>query len=556
MATYTATVVSSVILSAGAGVDTGYLLPLQEGWMITGETDGTYTATAKVISGTNLVADVGDGQQRNFLYDNIYIIPQDQYAGYVSAPSFSVGAVTRDITRTVTIWNAHDHTNTLTAVAYTQAGVTISDGTSVPDTLPALQDSTYTLSIDKDGPFALDCDITFTFSVDDSPGLSITGFRATLYNYWAQAPLKETLQPLTWTFVSDDGSEQRMRLRDVPRRNLGVNSLLTPAQWREAQNVIRTRRGNTWAVPLYHEATFQTATYTAGTTTLTLDTTASEYYAGGLVMVWKSSTEHALVQASTVAAGSITLADALESTFTGELRIAPCMTAKMTNFSSQVDPVGNRKVSASFSVYDGDDLSGQTESVTLGGYDVLTRYAEGTSVGDNLEIDIWEVDADIGGAKWGTVWTRAKQKRQYKITLTDSDDIWWFRRFVHSHTNRDPFWMTTNEADFQLSASITAAANSVRVYDNSLFDNSTGRTGICIQYADGTADYRAITSFAEYDADETTINLGSATSNGTTQTAADTKASALWLVVLDGDVSFTHYGNYSVATFTVSEVFA
>ena len=75
-------------------------------------------------------------------------------------------------------------------------------------------------------------------------------------------------------------------------------------------------------------------------------------------------------------------------------------------------------------------------------------------------------------------------------------------------------------------------------------------------YADGTADYRGISSFAEYDADETTINLSAATSNGTTQTAADTKASALWLVVLDGDVTFTHYGHYSEATFTVSEVYA
>jgi hypothetical protein len=546
MASYSATITESLIDDGVASIPNGYFIADPDVYCISDVVLSSYSPTLKSIYGSSYGCSVSDGVNRNFLYDKIYFTPS----------SFNLGAVTGDILRDCVIWNANLYNTTLSSVSYSQSGVVFSNGSLPPDSLMALQEYDYVLSVDGEGSATVDCDILLTFSDGESFNVPVTGIRVVLWPWWPQVGMKEEIQPLTWVFTSDNGSEQRMRLRNVPRRSISITSLIEPSEWIVAQNLVRVRRSAHWAVPLAQEAAFITGTIASGSTVISVDTTLAQFRQDGLALLWVDSGEYFLSTISAVTDTTITFSDDVPSTLTGEIRILPCDTARMLRFSSSTDPVGNRTIQAGFQVYDGEDLSGQVDDVLLYGYSVLTERCEGDNVSDSFETVVWDVDYDTGPANWGSLESRAKNDRRYQITLMDRASLWWFRRFVYSHTNRDPFWMPTWESDFVVSANIGAASASIRVYDNGLLLNKVGIEAIMIYWPDGTYSYHLVSSIASYDADETTISLGSNTPNGSTISASDVVVSVMRKCVISGDIGITHQGQHSVASFTAKEVYA
>jgi len=484
------------------------------------------------------------GEEDGFVYGKFYLNYQ----------TLNVGSVAVTKTYSVEIWNAHLHDRQLLSKSISQAGVELATG-ALPISFFSTEVKTYVLAISDEGPPNILCAVDLTFSDSEQRSISVIGFRAAMWGWWPQIPIAETIKPSTWIFESENGKEQRGKLRDRPRRQFTFDALLTEAEWRSVQNTIRVRHGGRWVVPQFEQAEFTSSSYAEDDTVINVDTTAAEYYVGGLAVVWKDSETWFVGELASKTASSITFTGGLDDDYDGPLRIMPAVTCRLGSaVSSESDRVGNRKIKPSFEAFDGMDLSGASDSVSLGGYGVMLWATEGDSIPQNFKTTIWSVDFDNGQPDYGSTRLYSLRSLPQKTTLLTRAEIYAFKRWVHTKHGAVPFWVPSRFKDLYLSANLGAGTSTMRVVNNTLLQNQTGAVALALFYPDGTVDYRRVDGIAEYSETETTITLSAATSNAGVLTPAQVRICWLMLCRIDGDPKLEHTGYDAEASFTVKEV--
>lgn len=473
---------------------------------------------------------------------------------YIDPTAIDSGQVITDKAYTVSIWNAHLHDRQFTGKSISQSGISLNNG-ALPIGFYPTETKTYTLTISRDGAPNVNATVVFTFSDSETKEIVVTGFRAAIWPFPPQIPLSENIKPSTWIFESENGKEQRGKLRDVPRRSFSFECLLTPAEWRNAQNMLRTRQAARWVLPSFEQAQFVSASYSIGATVITVDTTAAEYYVGGLACVWQDYQNWYVATILSKTASTVTLETGLDVALSGNLRIMPASICKMAaSIQSDSDRPGNRKIKLQFDAYSGPDLSGASDAVSLNGYGVLTLPTEAQQVSETIKTQIWDIDYENGPAEWGTTRLRSLRSLPQRTTLMDRAAIYAFKQWVHTKHGAVPFWLPTRFKDFYLSQNLTAGAGSFRVVENGFFDYNYGTIAVALFYPDGTVDYRLVNAVTEYSATETTIDITGTTSNASTLTPAEVRICFLLLCRLDGDIKLQHSGYDADATYTVKEV--
>jgi hypothetical protein len=497
---------------------------------------------------------------RDFFYDVLHILPIP-YTGEFT-PRVNVGSITKTTVSDQQLWNAFLTSTTISATTYTQSGVEI-DTTGI--TLFPNQLRTFDLTTEGVGASRINCDVTFETNNGDW-SFTVVGLRTYAPPIWALVPVKETIKVKTWTFTSENGKEQRMDLRAIPRRDVSFESFLNILQWLSMQNIIKARRNNSAAIPIFHEASFTGAEYQTGDTVLAVETDNAEYYVGGYVGVMDGSngnTHFSVIESLTAA--SVTMGMPLEADFY-DVRIFPMMVGYFTGaIADKALPyiqgldfarshtLANHKVGFQFQTTDGDDIRGYVSPYTLDGLNIIEWLPENQGA-DRHDIKMWDVDFDYGRIVTGTSEPSSRIGRSFKVTLNGKSEIWDFRRFVHTHTNRTPFWFTTNLYSLLLAENVEIGATAISVYDLGFYDTSIYRTALAIKHPDGTVNYRLIDSMTS-DGTVTVISLDSALTNSAELASVNTKVSFLILGRIDGDVSLEHFGHKSIATFRVTEVY-
>lgn len=497
----------------------------------------------------------------DWIYDVVHILPID-YDGEVF-PRVPVGSITKERDFDISIWNAFTTDSVITATTYSQAGMII-DTTGT--TLASNELRTYTLTVYKDGASTIDCTITLDTSNGDWP-FDVVGSRTYAPPVWALAPVRETYQFRSWTFVSENGKEQRMTLRDLPRREVQFEAFITAVQWLTMQHIIKSRRNNEAAIPIFHEAEFTGANYLTGDSVITVDTEHAEYYVDGFagLMNYNGDTVH-FSQILSMTDTSITLTHPLEADMYG-VRVFPMMVGIFkgqitstalpylpANYDLTQNSGSNQRARFNFETYRGNSPTTYTAPVTFDGLNVLEWDSEDDSGADAHTIRMWEVDFEAGKILAGTPESSARIKRRIITTLQTAHDRWNFKNFVRYHTDRIPFWFSLNHYNLLSQENIAAGASTLNVLDFGFYDASSYRTALAIRHPDGTVDYRLIDSMIE-SGGTTTITLTAALSNTTESGAFETKISFLLLGRIQGSVSMEHQGHYSKASFTITEVY-
>lgn len=497
---------------------------------------------------------------RNYLYDCLHILPI--YYDGEREPRLEVGSVTRDQTYTLQIWNSYLEPVTIASTTYSQSGITI-DTTGA--TVLSNQIKSFSISVSVEGDSTIDCEVTLDITSEQF-SFFISGSRTYAPPVWAQVPVNENLQFKTWKFSSENGKEQRMDLRDIPRRSFSYQCVITAADFLTMQHIIRTKRKNKALIPIFHEVSFiDDRSYYVGDSVIYVDTSNAEYYVGGYAGLYGNGTVH-FSEISDKTGSSITLSQPLESDFyAGDARVFPMLTGNFKG-SIQVEalpyksPLALNSVNSAslqtakfnFETTEGDDLRGYTTTSRLNGIDIIPWSSEDTGA-DSYQIKQWSVDFDTGTIKSGTPESFARIGRQWKVTLSTKDELWQFRRFCHSHTNRVPFWFNLNHYNLLAVTNIPAAATSISVLDSGFYDASTYRTALAIRHPDGTIDYREILNMVKND-DIVTIDIDPLT-NSSEIGSLSVKIAFLVLGRIEGDVRLSHYGHKSIAAFNVVEVY-
>lgn len=175
-------------------------------------------------------------------YNRIYILPG----------SIDFGAVTNDVSRSFTIWNAYLTTVTLSDITVNDGDGLQLTGPSVPLQFLPFASHSYDVTALAEGPATIDAEYSLVFQVVGTYVLPVSGSRAQLWPFvpnWDQ-PYRVIYEYKTDILESHSGKEQRRALRQTPRKRLEHRATLTSAvQLRKFKQLMAYWQHRTWVMP-------------------------------------------------------------------------------------------------------------------------------------------------------------------------------------------------------------------------------------------------------------------------------------------------------------------
>lgn len=217
-----------------------------------------HTANNWGITGTLMLSFKDD------YYNRIHILPT----------RIDLGTLASTVSRQISVWNAYTNQSATLNDVLIQNGTGISVvGDTLPYVFTPLQERIWEVRITPNGPPEINASILFDFAnVADPLPVIIVGNRAVVLPAVPNVPVTERWRWLTDVHVSYDGTEQRVGLRDVPRRNLSTQlTFESDAEVREQYKTLFSAGGRLF-VPYFQYATTIKQNSAAGATVLVFDT--------------------------------------------------------------------------------------------------------------------------------------------------------------------------------------------------------------------------------------------------------------------------------------------
>ncbi|XAO36620.1 tail assembly protein [Pseudomonas phage PC1] len=428
---------------------------------------------------------------------------------HIRPSNINVGNLVSEQQFAIEVWNGFFNSRQLQNIQVQNGGGISLVGAVPPATWAALETKTYQLTVTTDGP--PDINAIFHFDWDgtaDDGDLRVLGSRIVALPYIFEAPAKEVLEWKTDVLTTNDGSEQRVRLRKKPRQSFNVTYPIPYQEMARAENLVYGWLTRRWAVALWSEAQ-QVGTLMAGTTVINIDTTASDYRDGALVMIWESNRKSATADVGIVSAGTLTLNRPLAETFNNPW-IVPVRLGRIVGNVSRATSGYNGSLEMTYEFSDNIDLDPPAAPTQFLGYDVYFDEAlkNGEALTDSLQARVDVVDyGTAAGASFYSPWTYTRIGRPYKFLLQGLQDIWNFRKFLHRRAGRlRPFWVPTFENNMRV-AQTGELTQSIEVYADDYREFAPERTHIGILLDDGTWLLRTINAATASGTDTAVIGL-------------------------------------------------
>jgi hypothetical protein len=319
---------------------------------------------------------------------------------------------------------------------------------------------------------------------------------------WPFPAAQEITEVLEWRtdVLQSRAGEQRIALRPRPREIVTFRHRLNAPGMARAAELVRAGFTGEWHVPLWYMALQPDTDLTQGATEIPLDTTLSDFRAGGLAAIGVDGGEAAVVEITAVQADRLILAEPLAlqlpatSVAARRITLAPIRAGVLT---SAVEIARRRQgdgiVTASFLLRDAPDLAAPVLSTYLGRPvqtdPSLTRRPLTASLRSAVEY----VDNGFGPVVVEPM--REVFERGESITLKAQGAAarhtlrrWlWFLR-----GRQASFWLPTWGYELQLRAGMTSGSVLMRVAPVTDIDSYTGRR-IMLEMP-GALRFRSITA--------------------------------------------------------------
>lgn len=234
---------------------------------------------------------------KNDFYERIHVRPT----------RIDLGTVANSITRQVSVWNAYtEQSVTLDQILVLNgAGISV-EGDDPPLVFLPLQEKFWDIRITPNGPPEINAQVQFDFSDADDPlPVVIVGNRAVVLPATPEVPVKETWKWLTDIQTTYSGSEQRIGLREVPRRSLSTDLVFdTEAECREQYKTLLSAVGRLF-IPYFQYNATVTVDAAAGDTVLAFDTSKVDLRDDDYVLL-VSRDSSVLIQLDSIGGSSVT----------------------------------------------------------------------------------------------------------------------------------------------------------------------------------------------------------------------------------------------------------
>lgn len=210
---------------------------------------------------------------------------------FIEPASVDFGAITDDVTQTINVWNAYyRQTVTLESIGIdTYTGLTIS-GITLPAVFTPLEAKVLTLSASLNGSAVIDTTLDWLFDAPFFFQMPVKGTRARLWNFepnWPPAgqTYRISYEFLTEIIVSRSGREQRIALRQNPRKNLSHNVMLNVEGFREFKDLMWSWQARAFILPELTRYVDSTVATVSGESTVELGTVPAWIVSGTLLQM-------------------------------------------------------------------------------------------------------------------------------------------------------------------------------------------------------------------------------------------------------------------------------
>lgn len=402
------------------------------------------------------------------------------------------------------IFNAFNALATLSSISASgNTGLTLD--IEATDTIAGLTVRDVNIQIGPTAPSTVSAFYTFVFDLD-----SVTfTFLATVVDFvtmFPDDPVTEILGWKTQIITNFDGSEQRIALREEPRRNVEFSFLLDARERRQQYRRMHRSLGADIVVPFYWYGARVAAAASAGATQIYFDPAKTDVRDGDYIVISDPVTlTGQIATIDEVQSDGATLTGTLASAITTRMIVAPgffCRLIDRTGLKMRT-VAGEVEIKAE-SLISRPDFARPGSAVTIstfGGYNVLDRQPVARIDSDEIfEAGYDLIDYDVGRAQIDMGWSHpfVSGRRQFRIDREGNPaemDFW--RDFLDATRGQQAaFLMQTWHSDLVPVANPEVSSNLITLpnaeYATELFPYETYKRLVIVS-ASGTV-YREVES--------------------------------------------------------------
>jgi len=427
-------------------------------------------------------------------YNRIHLNPQEM----------DFGNILELQTRQLYVWNAYLESSALAGYSTTDPLLSITPTFSA---LLPLQEFLTNVVAEPGGVSNLDDYISFDWATRPDSLLHVFGTRVSILPYQPRTQWQEVYEWLTNVIKSQNGTEQRIKLRANPRLTIEALYPIPPEDRQRAQNLVQGWNGYGWFVGLWPEATPASA-ITAGSFTLVADNTDSVLQYCSDVLIWQSHTLYEVVNIQSIVGTTLTTTDPVVNNYTRPVLVPLASGNTNTGIVRNTNGYAS-DLKAAYRIankpevpevvpiqYKGEDIYYDEQLVPNSGKiteDMLTR--------------IDEVTNRIANSRFFSPWSQTQHSRIYTVYNRNTVETINFRKWLSRRSGKfRPFWTPTFEHDFTIlntgtvTTGLTCKANGYPLYQ-------TKRKHIAVLKTDGTWIPVEILSYTNEIADAFTLTL-------------------------------------------------
>lgn len=333
-------------------------------------------------------------------------------------------------------------------------------------------------------------------------------------------PIAERLIWSTRVLRGADGTPQRVSLRKVPRQQVPVTCVFgSDAEASQMHAMLHDGAKGLWYVPLWFERVRHAGSLAPGATSLSIDTTASDFRSSGggaYALIWQDESTHEVVTVSNVAAGSITIS-ATTKTYTGSKAVMPCRTGYLLSppqFSRA--STWAQILTAEFEVVDNQYLTGHAAATSYDNVEVLTTPAKVPNGAYGLQIDpdCLVIDTTTGRRILEAVTDFNRSTQTHQFVHTTAADCWSFRKWLHwLNGAQKSFFVPTFRDDITLAVACGSTDTSITVVNRGFGDHmgyNMLRSYVAFRPAGGDIIVRRVDAMTELSASQEQFTLDAA----------------------------------------------
>ncbi|WKB54387.1 hypothetical protein [Eleftheria terrae] len=393
-------------------------------------------------------------------YHRIHLLP----------PRIDLGNVISPIERRLEVWNAHLQEQTVLAIEATGAdGLVLSGPPAPPLAFGALQSRTYSFSASHRGAPVINAQFAFRFTGGGEMRLTVTGRRVVVFGIrpdWSDG-LTERLEWLSEVLEAHDGSEQRIRLRQLPRRSFEYSWLLDGQDVRLLEHLLFAWGARIYCLPVWTDGSQLLQDVAAGGRELVVPNAPHvDYHPGGMAVLWRSAVENEAVEIASIDGGVLTLTLALGRSWPAGTRVLPARLARLegtTTVRRVTDTIASGR--SRFTVEDLTAAAGSEAGSAYRGYALLDWPPDWSE-----EIDVsWQrkltvIDQGTGTRGFDDEAGAPQVGRRLTWLLPNRPHITAFRQWLAARAGRvHPCWLPTFTSDLQVSRVVVSGGSGLVV---------------------------------------------------------------------------------------------